>query len=170
MRISRAIIKNYRNLKDVDVRLENLVTLIGENNSGKSNFLRALTLPLLTDENGLSKQLSWHDINNSCKNDFYQYLNKNREAIVNGRLELANFIPNIPEVAVSIELEPTRAEHYDLKDLLVEERDGGFIACIQYRYYVDKPEKLFERVRGLLTSTVDVTHRSPPAMQIHTGG
>lgn len=99
MRISRAIIKNYRNLKDVDVRLENLVTLIGENNSGKSNFLRALTLPLLTDENGLSKQLSWHDINNSCKNDFYQYLNKNREAIVNGSLELANFIPNIPEVA-----------------------------------------------------------------------
>ena len=156
MRISRAIIKNYRNLKDVDVRLENLVTLIGENNSGKSNFLRALTLPLLTDEKGLSKQLSWHDINNSCKNDFYQYLNKNREAIVNGSLELANFIPNIPEVAVSIELEPTRAEHYDLKDLLVEERDGGFIACIQYRYYVDKPEKLFERVRGLLTSTVDV--------------
>lgn len=35
MRISRAIIKNYRNLKDVDVRLENLVTLIGENNSGQ---------------------------------------------------------------------------------------------------------------------------------------
>lgn len=29
MRISRVTIKNYRNLKDVDIQLENLVTLIG---------------------------------------------------------------------------------------------------------------------------------------------
>lgn len=50
MKISRLIIKNYRNLKDVDIYLGETVVLIGENNSGKSNLLRALTLPFLTDE------------------------------------------------------------------------------------------------------------------------
>ncbi len=36
MKISRLIIKNYRNLKDVDICLGETVVLIGENNSGKS--------------------------------------------------------------------------------------------------------------------------------------
>ena len=39
MKITRAIIHNFRNLKDVDVRLDNIIALVGENNSGKSNFL-----------------------------------------------------------------------------------------------------------------------------------
>ena len=63
MKISRVIIENYRNLKNVDVTLGNTVTLIGENNCGKSNFLRALSIPLLSDDSGNSKHLSWHDIN-----------------------------------------------------------------------------------------------------------
>ena len=40
MRISRVRIKNYRNLKHVDVELGNIVTLIGENNSGKHTVRR----------------------------------------------------------------------------------------------------------------------------------
>ncbi|MGN8690122.1 AAA family ATPase, partial [Atopobiaceae bacterium HCP3S3_F7] len=35
MKITRAIIHNFRNLKDVDVRLDNLIALVGENNSGR---------------------------------------------------------------------------------------------------------------------------------------
>ena len=54
MKISRLIIKNYRNLKDVDICLGETVVLIGENNSGKSNLLRAVTLPFLTDESSFS--------------------------------------------------------------------------------------------------------------------
>lgn len=38
MKISRLIIKNYRNLKDVDICPGETVVLIGENNSGKSNL------------------------------------------------------------------------------------------------------------------------------------
>ena len=67
MKISRVIIENYRNLKNVDVTLGNTVTLIGENNCGKSNFLRALSIPLLSDDSGNSKHLSWHDINREAK-------------------------------------------------------------------------------------------------------
>ena len=75
MKISRIIIKNYRNLKSIDVNLNDTVALIGENNSGKSNFLRAATLPFLTDEIGFSgKNLSWIDINNDAKKEYYKFL------------------------------------------------------------------------------------------------
>lgn len=68
MKISRLVIKNYRNLKDVDICLGETVVLIGENNSGKSNLLRAVTLPFLTDESSFSgKSLSWIDINDAAK-------------------------------------------------------------------------------------------------------
>ena len=57
MRISRVQIENYRNLKKVDVNLDKIVTLIGENNSGKSNFLCAITLPLTSDDGSGGKHL-----------------------------------------------------------------------------------------------------------------
>lgn len=59
LKISRLMIKNYTNLRDIDIYLNGTVALIGENNSGKSNLLRAVTLPFLTDETGYSgKNLS----------------------------------------------------------------------------------------------------------------
>lgn len=68
MKISRVIIENYRNLKNVDVTLGSTVTLIGENNSGKSNFMRAISIPLLSDDSGGSKRLSWHTITSFTAN------------------------------------------------------------------------------------------------------
>lgn len=52
MKISRLCVKNYRNIRDIDIQLNNVVALIGENNSGKSNLLRAITLPFLADDAG----------------------------------------------------------------------------------------------------------------------
>lgn len=51
--ISRVIIENYRNFKYVDVNLDHKQVIIGENNIGKTNFLRALQLildPSFSDE------------------------------------------------------------------------------------------------------------------------
>jgi predicted ATP-dependent endonuclease of OLD family len=45
LKISRLIIKNYRNLKEIDIHLSDTAALIGENNSGKNNLLRAVTKP-----------------------------------------------------------------------------------------------------------------------------
>ena len=44
--ISRVVIKNFRNFKNVDVCLGHKQIIIGENNVGKTNFLRALQLVL----------------------------------------------------------------------------------------------------------------------------
>lgn len=44
--ISRVKITNFRNFKDVDVNLSHKQVIIGENNVGKTNFLRAIQLIL----------------------------------------------------------------------------------------------------------------------------
>ena len=38
LKISRLIINNYRNLRNIDIHINDTVALIGENNSGKSNL------------------------------------------------------------------------------------------------------------------------------------
>ncbi|EJR42301.1 MULTISPECIES: ATP-dependent nuclease [Bacillus cereus group] len=51
--ISRVKITNFRNFKDIDVNLNHKQIIIGENNVGKTNFLRALQIildPKLSDE------------------------------------------------------------------------------------------------------------------------
>lgn len=66
--ISRVKIKNYRNFKDIDVMLGHKAVIIGENNVGKTNFLRALQLildPSLSDED---RYLEETDFNDSIKN------------------------------------------------------------------------------------------------------
>ena len=66
--ISRVVIKNFRNFKNVDVCLGHKQIIIGENNVGKTNFLRALQLvldPTLSDED---RMLQEADFNDSIKN------------------------------------------------------------------------------------------------------
>ncbi len=47
MYISRVVIKNFRNFRSLDVNLElGMTCLVGENNTGKTNFLTALRLAL----------------------------------------------------------------------------------------------------------------------------
>lgn len=76
------MVKNYRNLKDIDIHLNDIVALIGENSSGKSNLLRAVTFPFLTDEAGFSgKKLSWVDINDDAKATYYRYIIDNQAKI-----------------------------------------------------------------------------------------
>ena len=110
MKISRVIIENYRNLKNVDVTLGNTVTLIGENNCGKSNFLRALSIPLLSDDSGNSKHLSWHDINREAKEAYYTFLSENKERILNESLSVEQFIPSLPEVIIKLYFQPNENE------------------------------------------------------------
>lgn len=154
MKISRACIKNYRNLQNVDIHLESVVTLVGENNSGKSNFLRALTLPLSADESVVSKQLSWFDINSAAKQWYYDYIKANRTSIIEGKISVEDFILNIPEVSVTIELEPEVTAEYDVKSLSCE-LDGKLTSAIRYTYYVGKPEELLNRVKAILSSATD---------------
>lgn len=62
--ISRVRIKNFRNFKDVDVNLDHKQVIIGENNIGKTNFLRAIQLildPKLSDEDRYLVETDFYD-------------------------------------------------------------------------------------------------------------
>ena len=149
MRISRVQIENYRNLRNVDVELGNIVTLIGENNSGKSNFLRAISIPLSADDNGSTKRLSWYDINSAARNQYYDFLKTNRTRIINNEVKLEEFSQHIPAVKIQLFLQPDANEHYNVKDILIDER--LWMGGILYRFYAKRPEELLERVKTILT-------------------
>ncbi len=119
MRICRVQIENYRNLRQVDIELGDIVTLIGENNSGKSNFLRAISIPLSSDDVGLNKRLSWYDINKDAKADYYDFLKDNRNAIIDGTITVQEFLSHVPSVKIVLFFKPEDTEHYDVKDILV---------------------------------------------------
>lgn len=64
LHISKVVIKNYRNFKEVDVRLAHKQVIIGENNVGKTNFLRALQLvldPSFSDEDRYLDESDFYD-------------------------------------------------------------------------------------------------------------
>ena len=119
VKISRVKIENYRNLKNIDVNLNDVVAIIGENNSGKSNFLRAITLPFLADERGYyGKNLSWIDINATARENYYKYIIENQKSITDGSIDQNMFIEKLPKVSVEVELKPDCVEdEYYLKDL-----------------------------------------------------
>lgn len=152
MQISRVIIENYRNLRNIDVCLGNIVTLIGENNSGKSNFLRALSIPLSSDDLGTSKRLSWYDINRDAKESYYCFLFENRQSILDGTLSTEQFISALPVVTITLFFHPNEKEHYNVKEILCENEKGQWVGGICYRFYVNKPEELLGRVRNILMS------------------
>jgi len=63
MHISRIIIRNFRNFQLLDVDLQEGVTcVIGENNTGKTNFLHALRLVVDTNLSSAYRKLRPHDI------------------------------------------------------------------------------------------------------------
>jgi len=62
--ISRVRIKNFRNFKDVDIELNHKQVIIGENNVGKTNFLRAIQLildPNLSDTDRYLQETDFFD-------------------------------------------------------------------------------------------------------------
>ncbi|MCV9926252.1 AAA family ATPase [Flavobacterium sp. LS1R49] len=63
--ISRVKIQNFRNFLNVDVTLDHKQVIIGENNIGKTNFLRAIQLILDKDFSDNDRQLSESDFHES---------------------------------------------------------------------------------------------------------
>lgn len=114
--ISRVIIKNFRNFKNVDVCLGHKQIIIGENNVGKTNFLRALQLvldPTLSDED---RMLQESDFNDSIKNPM-----ENKEEILI-EIYIDNYDQNKTILAV-------------FQDATVMTEDGKEVLKFTYRFF-----------------------------------
>lgn len=55
IKINRIRVKNFRSLKNVEIYLSQVTLLLGANNSGKTSFLRALTVALTSDRKFISR-------------------------------------------------------------------------------------------------------------------
>lgn len=65
--ISRVQIKNFRNFLDLDVKLDHKQVVLGENNVGKTNFLRAIQLILDRDFSDQDRTLTEKDFHDSLE-------------------------------------------------------------------------------------------------------
>lgn len=158
MKLSEVKILNYRNLKEVNISLNRITILIGENNSGKSNVLKALTLPFMNDEVGnLNKNLGWHDINNSAKESYFNFLRSNMEKIKKNEIELQEFSKFIPVVSVEVTFTPDGADEYYVHKWIASVDTDDPQYSIQYKYAVQNPLKLLELVTNILkiNSSID---------------
>lgn len=154
MKISHVHLKNYRNLENVDIELNRLVIFIGENNSGKSNLLRAITLPFLNDEIGnLNKNLDWHDINNSAKSKYFRYIQENLEDIKHGNGNLEDFADVIPIVKIEVKFIPDGSDEYYVHQWTnsVEGENPVYSICYQYR--IESPKDLLTHIEKVLKET-----------------
>lgn len=152
MKISRLIISNYRNLENIDIHLGDTVALIGENNSGKSNLLRAVTLPFLTDESSsFGKNLSWADINDVAKGKYYQYIIDNQVKIADGTIPCDQFITHLPVVMVEVHLTPEKTEGYFVKDLSFSIENGQIKYGLRYEYKPSKISDIYNIVKKVLS-------------------
>lgn len=114
--ISRVRIKNYRNFKDVDVKLGHKQVIIGENNVGKTNFIRALQLildPTLSDEDRMLQEL---DFNDTLVNPM-----DNKEEILI-EIYIDNYANNKTILTV-------------LQDATVKDDEGKEVLKISYRFF-----------------------------------
>ena len=104
MIINYVKIENYRNFKDFEINLSKLSIIIGENNSGKSNFLNALKLVLSgNDLEFRYKRLSPTDFNSETVNAFYQLLKT--------ELDLQKLYKKIPIIKVTIQFDEAKDEY-----------------------------------------------------------
>ena len=137
--------------------MNRLVIFIGENNSGKSNLLRAITLPFMNDEIGkVSKSLGWHDINNDLKMEYFDYIIGNLERFKNGEVEVNEFKNILPYVIVNVTFQPSGADEYYVHKWInsIDEENPQY--TIQYRYSIENPQELLDHVKNILVDKTSI--------------
>lgn len=155
MEISNLIIENYRNIQGVNIKLQKNTAFVGNNNSGKSNILRAATLPFLSNDIGHNgKNLTWADINNQAKNKYYEYICDNQKSIINNDVNIEEFIMVLPKVVVEVNLIPLNDfELYLVKDLAfdINDEDEVFYG-IRYEFFPKNINDVIKRIKEIFIS------------------
>ncbi|UDV05670.1 AAA family ATPase [Staphylococcus pseudintermedius] len=151
MLISKAFIKGYRNLKEIELELNRMVIFIGENNSGKSNILKAITLPFLNNEIGsVNKNLRWDDINNELKEVYFEFIKSNIEKIMNDQIEISEFQEVVPTVLVRVTFTPKGSDEFFVRKWNNSLDDIEGLYQIEYRYIIENTKQLLEHLKIIL--------------------
>lgn len=144
MYIQKVTVKNFRNFENLSVCLSPLTILAGENDSGKSNFLYALSLPLsISSADYNQKRLSVSDINNACIRAFYTAVLQQLSD-----LDCTNLIP---KVSITLQFSETK-DYYELAILSKWLIDNNGVPAyeIQYNFKPKNPLTVLETTKSLL--------------------
>mgnify|MGYP002715116269 FL=1 len=134
MYISSIKIKNFRNFDNIDIDFhEGVNVLIGHNNSGKSNLLRALSLIF---DDSIRKQLSVEDFNNSLTKESLK-----KEA---------------PKIVISVHITQSENERLMSDELItvsnwLTKLEEPYEARIQYEFFLpkDKEKNYIDLVKNI---------------------
>lgn len=160
MFINKVQIKNFRCFDDFETILNQLTIIIGENNSGKTNFIKALSLPLsLGTLDSSSKRLSISDFNSSSVSKFLKQAHRFfRLDDENPTLlkEYENLHTLIPIIEVTLEFsDPKNNFETSLISSFLEEENTTPTFKIKYIYYPRDDLELLEKVKNLVLSIPD---------------
>ncbi|MEQ8477450.1 MAG: AAA family ATPase [Fulvivirga sp.] len=150
--ISRVEIENFRNFKSIDVRLGHKQVIVGENNVGKTNFLRAIQLILDPSFSDTDRKLSKSDFHDSIENPL-----ESGEVIkiaieLKGYEKILQLVANLRDAVISDD-PPTLRLVYVFQPILDENKE-----IIRYDYLIyqgNNPENSFtHQNRSLLNIKV----------------
>lgn len=126
MYISNVTIKNYRGFNNLKIKLSKLTVIIGENDTGKTNFLRALSLPLSNNSLDYNqKRLSVPDINSNCIKIFYKSIIEDEDQEIQ--------LKKIPKVSVTIQFKDVK-DFYETEIVHKWLTDADGEPCYEIRY------------------------------------
>src|SRR3990167_194799 len=151
MHIRKVEIQNYRCFSTFTVQnLSQLTVIIGENESGKSSFFSALSLPLSGNDISFNqKRLKVSDINSQSILAFYK-------AVIENKPE-KELISLIPKVFVKLEIVDPK-DYYEeaLLQKWLTADPSGTVYGIRYDFKPKKDADLLAAVKELLKDTTSV--------------
>jgi len=138
-------IENYRNFKNFQTPLSKLSIIVGENDSGKSNFLHALKLPFCSNElEYRNKNLLPLDFNSDAVREFYDKVRSGASDI--------ELLMIIPVIRVTIQFDAIGNDHY-AKAIVgnwITEYNGKITYEIQYCYQPKNNTDFLELAKKLI--------------------
>lgn len=150
MYIKKVTINNYRSFRSFEAQLQKLTVVIGENDTGKTNFFTALSLPLSGNQIDFSqKRLSISDINKDSVIEFF--------ASVISEEPTPNQLLKIPKVSVTVEFADPKDSYETalLSKWVVSDGDGETYK-IRYDFKPKDDADLLEVVKKSLEGkTID---------------
>lgn len=152
MFISNVKIKNFRNFRNVNVDLFPFSILIGENDTGKSNFIKAINLVLFNkSQNYYSKILYKDDFNNLSVTEFYSLLSEKGEF---NKDECFELLPKIEITLTFDNIESLGEETLAIVNnwIVHDEKNDKDVAKIKYIFspLSNKKEELYDYCKRAL--------------------
>lgn len=146
MRVTHVWIEGYRNIRKTDFAVGDRLVLIGENNSGKSNVLRAIRFPM---SGGNTRKMSLLDLNDQNKNAYFTFIETHFDELTEDNVEdevLEQFENVIPEICIRLQFEVDEQSRFYFEKLCTLD-DDKMVYQIEYTYKVENSSKLLEQFK-----------------------